>query len=122
MIVVFGAIVYFLMIRPQQKRMREHQAMIDKLEPGARVVLTSGIFATVLHAGERQMIVEVAPGVEVTVMKGHVSRILDPEEEEFEYADEDAPAADVVEEDVAEPGVVQDDPAEASVADDERDR
>ena len=76
MIVVFGGIMYFLMIRPQQKRMREHQEMIEKLEPGTRVLLTSGIFATLLHMGDRQMIVEIAPGVEITVVKGHISRAV----------------------------------------------
>lgn len=93
MLVVFGGIMYFLMIRPQQKRMREHQTMVDALTPGARVLLTSGIFATVLHVGERQMIVELAPGVEVTVVKGHVSKVVGPDDEEFEYAEE-APVPD----------------------------
>lgn len=90
MLVVFGGIMYFLMIRPQQKRMREHQQMVDALTPGSRVLLTSGIFATVLHVGERQMIVELAPGTEVTVVKGHISKVVTPDDEEFEY--EDAPA------------------------------
>ncbi|MDU7360937.1 MAG: preprotein translocase subunit YajC [Propionibacteriaceae bacterium] len=97
MIVVFGGIMYFLMIRPQQKRMREHQEMIEKLEPGTRVLLTSGIFATLLHMGDRQMIVEIAPGVEITVVKGHISRAVSDEDEEFVYEGEgdDAEAADV---------------------------
>lgn len=95
MIVVFGAIVYFLMIRPQQKRMREHQTMIDALEPGSRVLLTSGIFATVLHMGERQMIVEIAPGVEITVVRGHISRVVTPEDEEFVYEGEGEDAAEL---------------------------
>lgn len=97
MIVVFGAIMYYLMIRPQQKRMREHQEMIEKLEPGTRVLLTSGIFATLLHMGDRQMIVEIAPGVEITVVKGHISRAVSDEDEEFVYEGEgdDAEAADV---------------------------
>lgn len=87
MIVVFGAIMYFLMIRPQQKRMQQHQEMISAIEPGARVLLTSGIYATVLHAGERQFIIELAPGVEVTIAKGHVSRVVSQDEEEFEFDD-----------------------------------
>lgn len=87
MIVVFGAIMYFLMIRPQQKRMKEHQQMVDALAPGSRVLLTSGVFATIVHAGERQFIVELAPGVEVTVLKGHVSRAVTADEEEFEFDD-----------------------------------
>ncbi len=89
MIVIFGAIMYFLMIRPQQKRMREHQEMVNAVEPGTRVLLTSGIYATVLHVGEQQMIVEVAPGVEITVVKGHISRVVTADDEEFVYEGED---------------------------------
>lgn len=87
MIVVFGAIMYFLMIRPQQKRMKQHQELISALAPGSRVLLTSGIYATILHAGERQFIIELAPGVEVTLAKGHVSRVATEDEEEFEFDD-----------------------------------
>lgn len=98
MLFVFGAIMYFLVIRPQNKRMRQHQEMLDKLQPGTRVVLTSGLFATILHVGEKQMIVELAPGVEVTIVKGHISRVLEADEEEFEYEGEqefdEEPSAD----------------------------
>lgn len=88
MIVIFGAIMYFLMIRPQQKRMREHQEMVNAVQPGTRMLLTSGIYATVLHMGERQMIVEVAPGVEITVVKGHISKVVTDDDEEFVYEGE----------------------------------
>lgn len=88
MIVAFGAIMYFIMIRPQQKRMKEHQAVINALEPGTRVLLTSGMFATLRHVGERQVIAELAPGAEVTLIKGNIARVVTPEEEEFEFSDE----------------------------------
>ncbi|RMB58759.1 preprotein translocase subunit YajC [Tessaracoccus antarcticus] len=88
MIVAFGALMYFLMIRPQQKRMKEHQATIGALTPGTRVLLTSGIFATIRHLGERQAIVELAPGTEITIVKGNIARPATEDEEEFEFADE----------------------------------
>ena len=88
MIVAFGALMYFLMIRPQQKRAKEHQASISALSTGSRVLLTSGVFATVRHLGERQAIVELAPGVEITVIKGNIARPTTADEEEFEFADE----------------------------------
>ena len=68
MLVVFVGAAYFLMIRPQQKRMREHQSQIDALQPGARVILSSGVFATLSHIADTQAIVELAPGVEVTIL------------------------------------------------------
>ncbi len=88
MVVLFGAVIYFVMIRPQQKRLKEQQEMFNSLQPGARVVLTSGVFATIVHAAETQMIVELAPGVEVTILKQAIIRLAKPDEEEFEFTDE----------------------------------
>ena len=88
MLVVFVGAAYFLMIRPQQKRMREHQSQIDALLPGARVILTSGVFATISHIADTQAIVELAPGVEVTILKQAIARVAKSDEEEFEFADE----------------------------------
>ena len=88
MLVLFAGAVYFLMIRPQQKRMREHQSQIDALLPGARVILNSGIFATISHIADTQAIVELAPGVEVTILKQAIARVTKNDEEEFEFTDE----------------------------------
>ena len=88
MLVVFVGAAYFLMIRPQQKRMREHQSQIDALQPGERVILTSGIFATLSHIADTQAIVELAPGVEVTILKQAIARVAKNDEEEFEFTDE----------------------------------
>ncbi len=99
LIVAMGAIFYFLMIRPQQKRMKAHQATISELAPGVRVLLTSGVFATVRHLGERQAIVELAPGVEITIVKSNIARPTTADEEEFEFSDDaagDAMGDDVV--------------------------
>ena len=88
MLVVFVGAAYFLMIRPQQKRMREHQSQIDALLPGARVILNSGMFATLSHIADTQAIVELAPGVEVTILKQAIARVTKNDEEEFEFTDE----------------------------------
>ena len=88
MLVVFVGAAYFLMIRPQQKRMREHQSQIDALLPGARVILNSGVFATISHIADTQAIVELAPGVEVTILKQAIARVTKNDEEEFEFTDE----------------------------------
>ena len=88
MLVVFVGAAYFLMIRPQQKRMREHQSQIDALQPGDRVILNSGVFATLSHIADTQAIVELAPGVEVTILKQVIARVAKNDEEEFEFTDE----------------------------------
>lgn len=89
---VMGAALYFLMIRPQQKRQKEQQKLMSSLEPGVRVMLLSGIFATIKYVGDKQAVVEIAPGVEMTVDKRAISP--QPVEDEFEYEDdsEGAPA------------------------------
>lgn len=90
MIVAMIALFYFMIIRPQRKRMQQHQEMQQQLQPGARVLLTSGMFGTVVHVGERQLVIELAPGTEVTVLKGNIARPANADEEEFEF--DDAPA------------------------------
>jgi preprotein translocase subunit YajC len=104
---IAGVALYFIMIRPQQKRAKEQQAKIKALEPGARVMTVSGIIGTVKHLGEKQAILELAPGVEITVVKQAIS--TQPVEDEFEYADADELPAidDVVEHGYPEPDFVQ---------------
>ncbi|MDO4784818.1 MAG: preprotein translocase subunit YajC [Propionibacteriaceae bacterium] len=90
-LLLFAAIIgvmYFLMIRPQQKRMKEHQMLVDSLGEGRRIILTSGLFATIKHVGDTQAIVELAPGVEITILRQVIMRAVKADEEEFEYADE----------------------------------
>lgn len=93
MIVLIGVAFYFLMIRPQQKRAKDQKAKMAALEPGARVMTISGIFGTIRHLGEKQAIIEVAPGVEFTIDKRAIS--TQPVEDEFEYVDEGEAATDV---------------------------
>lgn len=92
-LLMFGALgvaFYFLMWRPAQKKMKEQQATMNSLAEGSRVMLTSGIFGTVRHLGERQMIVELAPGLEVTVLRQALAKIVTTDDDEFEYSDDAA--------------------------------
>ena len=98
LLVAMFAIMYFLMIRPQQKKMKEDLAMRSQLVEGDRVLLTSGIFGTIAHVGERQMIIELAPGVEITVLKGNVARKVSGDDEEFVFTDDLADDAQPLEE------------------------
>lgn len=89
---MFGAF-YFLLIRPQQKRTKEQKEHMTTLGEGSRVMTISGIIGTVKHIGEKQAIIEVSPGVEMTIVKGAIS--MQAVEDEFEYADDDETADDV---------------------------
>lgn len=90
MLLLLGVGFYFLLWRPSQKKVKEQQSKMASLDIGSRVMLTSGIFGTVRHLGDQQMIIEIAPGLEVTVLKQALMRIVDPADDEFEYEDEHA--------------------------------
>ncbi|MBI3452440.1 MAG: preprotein translocase subunit YajC [Rhodospirillales bacterium] len=70
-------VFYFLIIRPQQKKTKEHKAMIEALRRGDRVVTSGGLIGTVAKVtGDREIIVEIADGVRVRVLRGMVSEIM----------------------------------------------
>ena len=69
------ALFYFLMIRPQQRRMKQHQAMLATLKRGDQVVLSSGIIGKVVRVEDKEVGLEVASGVTVKVVKGMISDV-----------------------------------------------
>ena len=89
MIALMGGAVYFLMIRPQQKKAKETAALMNSLEPGSRVMTISGIVGTIKYLGDKQAILEVSPGVEITMDKRALS--TQPVVDEFEYSDDAEP-------------------------------
>ena len=91
MVALMGGALYFLLIRPQKKRAKEQQEKLAALEAGSRVMTISGIIGTISHLGEKQAILEIAPGVEITVDKRALS--TQPIDDEFEYVDADAEPA-----------------------------
>src|SRR5688572_23041599 len=72
MIVVF----YFLLIRPQSKRAKEHRAMVSALEVGSEVATSGGIIGKVTEVSEQFLTVEIAPGVNVKVQRHTVAQVL----------------------------------------------
>jgi preprotein translocase subunit YajC len=69
MMVVFIAIFYFLLIRPQQKKAKEHQAMVQRLSVGDEVVTNGGILGKVTEVGDTFVTMEIADGVRIKVQK-----------------------------------------------------
>lgn len=74
-ILMFG-VMYFLMIRPQQKRMKEHRSMVEALGKGDEVVTNGGLGGTVTKVGESFVTIRVADEVEVNVQKQSVASLL----------------------------------------------
>lgn len=86
LIVVMVVAFYFLIMRPQRKRQQQQQEMMKQLEPGSRVVTTTGIYATIVAVGEKQVVLETSPGSQVTMLKQAIGRVVQTEEEDAELA------------------------------------
>ena len=73
MLVAIFAIFYFLMIRPESKRRKERQAMIDSLSRGDRIVTIGGLYGEVQDVHEDRVVIRIAEGIKVEVAKSAVS-------------------------------------------------
>ena len=66
---------YFLMIRPQQQRMKKHQEMLGGLKRGDQVVLSSGLIGKIVRVEDKEVGLEIATGVTVKVVKGMIQDV-----------------------------------------------
>lgn len=76
MIVVFIGIFYFLLIRPQQKKAKEHQSLISQLAVGNEVVTSGGILGRITEVGDSFVTLEIADGVRIKVQKVQVTSLM----------------------------------------------
>lgn len=74
-IVIIG-VMYFLMIRPQMKRTKEHREMLGKLAKGDEVITNGGVAGTITDIGDSFVTVEIADGVRVRVQSGAIANVL----------------------------------------------
>jgi preprotein translocase subunit YajC len=74
--VILIAVMYFLMIRPQMKRAKEHKEMLGKLGKGDEVITSGGVAGTVTEIGDNFVTVEIADNVRVRVQKAAISNVL----------------------------------------------
>ena len=75
-LVLMFVVLYFVMIRPQMKKQKEHKAMIDALAKGDEVVTVGGMLGKVSKMGESHIGLEVSNGVEVQVQRSAVVQVL----------------------------------------------
>ena len=75
MAVMFGA-MYFMLIRPQQKKQKEHQAMLSKLAVGDEVVTAGGILGRIVDVGDQFLTIEIAQDVRIKVQRFQVTTIV----------------------------------------------
>ena len=75
-LVLMFVVLYFVMIRPQMKRQKEHRAMIDALAKGDEVATAGGLLGKVTRLGDTYIGVEVASGVEIQLQRSAVVQVL----------------------------------------------
>lgn len=75
-LVLMFAIFYFLLIRPQQKKAKQRNAMLDALKKGDKVVTIGGVHGTIMELKEDTLIVKIAENTRVTMEKGAVNQVV----------------------------------------------
>lgn len=74
-LLVIFVIFYFLLIRPQQKKMKVHQKMVDGIKKGDSVITSGGLYAKVVSVGDTTVEVKIADNVQVKMLKSAVSEV-----------------------------------------------
>jgi preprotein translocase subunit YajC len=75
-LVLIFVVFYFLLIRPQTKRAKEHKEMISKLQSGDEVVTNGGMLGRITEVGDNFVTLEIASGVSIKVQKFQVSQLM----------------------------------------------
>lgn len=76
MIGIFFAIMYFMIIRPQQKRGKDHRKLIESLSKGDEIVTSGGVLGKILKVGDNSVTLEIAEGVAIKLQKHSISSVL----------------------------------------------
>jgi len=75
-LILIFVIMYFLMIRPQQKRAKEHRAMVEAVKKGDEVITQGGLIGKVTAVRENELEVEIAPGVKSRVVRSSITGVV----------------------------------------------
>jgi preprotein translocase subunit YajC len=97
-IVVLFGLFYVTIIRPQRNRQRAAQQTQNQVMPGQRVRTTAGIYGTVISGDDRDVVVEIAPGVQVTMLRRGIMDVV-PEDDQGGTGPVSQPTPDTGEED-----------------------
>jgi preprotein translocase subunit YajC len=76
MVLIFG-IMYFMLIRPQQRKEKERRELINNLKTGTRVMFSGGILGTITNVKDGTFIVKIADNVKIEVARGAVSKVVE---------------------------------------------
>jgi preprotein translocase subunit YajC len=90
-IALIGGVFYFMLVRPQQRKARAQQALVNAVEVGDDIITTAGIYGTVTDIDEEDgtVTVEIAPGTEIRMMRAGIGRRVVADDADDEDMDED---------------------------------
>ena len=75
-LILMFVIFYFLLIRPQQKKAKEHQNMINNLKKGEKIITSGGIHGTITSLGDTTVSLEIAENVKIKINRGNVAGLM----------------------------------------------
>jgi len=76
MIIAIFAVMYFLMIRPQQRQKKQHQDLLSKISKGDKIITIGGIYGTVAGVKDNTVIVKIADNVKVELTRASISKVV----------------------------------------------
>lgn len=82
LIIILFAIFYFLLIRPQQKKAKEHREMIGNLKKGNRIITSGGLYGTIVSIDDNTIGLEIAEKVKIKLSRGNVAALISDNETE----------------------------------------
>lgn len=95
-LVLILGVFWFLIIRPQQKKQKEHVRMVDSLKKGDKVVTNGGIFGTIIKVGDDRITLEIASKVQIQIERQQIARsdkkVADSKEEDDDDNDDEKKA------------------------------
>jgi len=103
-LLLIGGAFYFVLIRPQQRRAKAQQALVRSVEVGDEVITTAGVYGTITDIDDETDVItlEIAPGTQIRMIRGGISRRIT--EDDYEEYDEDGDEEDTSDE---QPGPIQ---------------
>ena len=78
-LIIMFVIFYFLLIRPQQKKAKQHREMIDNLKKGDRVITSGGLYGTISSLDDTSVTLEVADQVKIKLVRGNIVSVVNKE-------------------------------------------
>jgi preprotein translocase subunit YajC len=91
MFALIGGLFYFFLLRPQQRRVKAQQALVNSVDVGDEIVTTAGIYGTITSIDEDEgtVTVQIAPGVEIHMLRAGIGRLANDAEDDDAYDEDD---------------------------------